>query len=53
VYLDGQLVATRTSFFRSSVVLYPVVSVDDRNTAYTVDMAEISVSGSAGASFDN
>ena len=53
VYLDGQLVATRTSFFDSSVVLYPVVSVDDRNAAYTVDMAEISVSGSAGTSFDN
>jgi hypothetical protein len=52
VYIDGALSATRTSFFDSSVVLYPVISVDDRGGAYTVDVAEITASGSSGASFD-
>jgi len=57
VYLEDvngylQLVATRTSYLRSSVVFCPAVSVDDRATAYTVDIAEFGWDGNCGSSFD-
>ncbi len=57
VYLeDGNshlgLVATRTSYFDSSIIYAPVVSADDRDTAYTVDIAEFGWDGGHGASFD-
>ena len=41
-----------TSFFRSSIVLCPVLSADDRNTAYHLDVAEMAWWGNVGASFD-
>jgi len=52
VYLNGRLIATRTSFLRSSIIFAPVVSADDRGTAYTVDLAEMAWNGQAGAAFD-
>lgn len=57
VYLEDvnnhlQLVATRTSFLRSSIVYCPVVSADDRGTAYTVDIPEFGWDGNVGTSFD-
>src|SRR3990167_8120283 len=50
---NGQMVlaATRTSFFRSSVCLAPVVSADGRATAYNVDVPEFGWSGGRGAFF--
>lgn len=41
-----------TSFLRSSIVYAPVISADDRNSAYNLDIAEFAWSGSVGASFD-
>lgn len=57
VYLeDGNshlgLVATRTSYFDSSIVYAPAVSADDRGSAYNVDIAEFGWDGGHGASFD-
>ena len=36
-YIDGELVSTLTSQFRSSIVMAPVAASDARNSAYTVD----------------
>lgn len=57
VYLSNDLgfmglVATRTSFFRSSIVYAPVVALDGRATAVTVRLAELGWDGNKGASFD-
>jgi hypothetical protein len=57
VYLeDGNsqlgLVATRTSYFDSSIVYAPVVSCDSRNAAYNFDVCEFGWDGNAGSSFD-
>ena len=57
VYLsDGNgfmgLVATRTAYFRSSIVYAPVVSLDGRATAVTVRLAELGWDGNKGSSFD-
>jgi len=41
-----------TSFFRSSIVYCPVLSGDDRSTAYNIDVAEIGWWGNTGATFD-
>ncbi len=47
-----QLVATRTSFFDSSIVYAPVVAVDGRSAVTTVRLAELGWDGNKGASFD-
>lgn len=60
VRLDGLILKTAattvdgwtSSVARSSIVYTPVVSVDDRNAAYTVDIAEMAADGGVGASFD-
>lgn len=35
-FVDGKLVATQTSWFRSSILYTPVIACDDRGTAYTL-----------------
>lgn len=60
VFIDGVLLKTAgtdtsgwtVSAARSSIVYCPVVSVDDRGTAYTVDVAEMAANGGVGASFE-
>lgn len=47
-----QLVATRTSYLRSSIVFAPVVSLDGRATTVTLNLAELGWDGNKGASFD-
>ncbi len=47
-----QLVATRTSYLRSSIVYAPVVALDGRATAVTLKLAELGWDGNKGASFD-
>lgn len=47
-----QLVATRTAYFRSSIVYAPVVALDGRATAVTLNLAELGWDGNKGASFD-
>ena len=41
-----------TSFFDSSVVYAPVVSADDRNTSYNLDVAEFGWWGNVGSTLD-
>ena len=47
-----QLAATRTAYFRSSIVYAPVVALDGRVTAVTLNLAELGWDGNKGASFD-
>ena len=37
-YVDGELVSTQTSWFRSSILYCPIINIDDRNTTYQADM---------------
>lgn len=46
------LVATRTAYFRSSIVYAPVVAVDGRAAVTTIRLAELGWDGNKGASFD-
>lgn len=36
-YINGDLVATKTNWFRSGILFVPAVACDDRGTTYTVD----------------
>ncbi|MDZ4249701.1 MAG: hypothetical protein U0990_06380, partial [Candidatus Nanopelagicales bacterium] len=60
VIIDGVILRTSNtdgngwtvSTARSSIIYCPVVSADDRATAYTVDIAELAANGGVGASLD-
>lgn len=60
VRIDGKILRTAStdtegfviSAARSSIIYCPVVSADDRNTAYTLDIAEYAAKGGVGSSLD-
>ena len=61
VWIDGKIMQTAStdnqgwtvSAARSRIVYTPAyMSADDRNTAYTVDLAEVEANGGVGSSFD-
>jgi len=37
-YIDGELVATRTSWFGSGIVFCPILNIDDRGTTFQMDV---------------